>query len=190
VGIGIPGIPDIKGEISMKKSIITKILLLVIVVTGLIFVNSFVASAKNNPTSNHKYQFNSDIKNTIHNLDFLKKNGTTLENTSIDPMINSDQALEVASKLAPKYANQAKDIVIEYYQLTNAFNAFTDDAKQKNKSLSQDGIAKVPCYIVTFKGITRMGKATEGMEAPVFHSFNIVIDAITGEPLYGFSTVY
>jgi hypothetical protein len=190
MGIGIPGIPDIKEEISMKKNIFTKILLLGIVTAGLIFINSFVVSAKSAPSSNYKYQFNSDIKSTIHDLDFLKKNGTTLENTSIEPMINSDQALEVASKLAPKYATQANDIFIEYYQLTNAFNAFTDGAKQKNKSLSKDGIIKIPCYIVTFSGITRIGKVSEGIEAPVFHNFNIVIDATTGEPLYGFSTVY
>ncbi|MDF9408790.1 hypothetical protein L7E55_10555 [Pelotomaculum isophthalicicum JI] len=175
----------------MKKSILNKIILLGIVVAVLVFTSSSIVSAKDNlSTSNLKYQFNSDISKTIQDLDSLKKNSTILESTSIIAKITPDQAFETASKLAPKYATQAENIVVEYYQLTNTgFNAFTDSAKQKNNSLSKDGIMKVPCYIVTFKGITRIGEAPMGIQAPIFHNFNIVIDANTGEPLYGFSTI-
>ncbi|NLI11656.1 hypothetical protein [Pelotomaculum propionicicum] len=172
-----------------KSSLFNKILLLGILTVGLILVFSYVVYAKQNSVNNIKYQFVSDIKKTTHDLKALEKAGNKLENASISTKINPEQAVELASKYRPDYASQATDVVVEYYQLTNtAFNAFSDSTKNNNKYLSKDGfLEKAPCYIVSFKGITRVGKAPEGMQAPIFHEYNVVIDADLGEVLFSFA---
>ncbi|TEB10201.1 hypothetical protein Psfp_04197 [Pelotomaculum sp. FP] len=169
-----------------KSSILKKFLLLGIVTAGLILVFSYVVYAKQNSVDNIKHQFVSDIKKTTHDLKALEKAGNKLENASINAKITPEQAVEIVSQDRPDYASQAIDIVVEYYQLTNtAFNAFSDDTKNNNKYLSKDGfLEKAPCYIVSFKGITRAGKAPEGMQAPIFHEYNVVIDADSGDILF------
>lgn len=169
-----------------KSSLLNKILLLSIVTTGLVLVFSYVANAKQDSANNIKHQFISDTQKTTHDLKSLEKAGNKLDNASISAKITPEQAVELASEYRPDYASQAKDIVVEYYQLTNtAFNAFSDSTKSNNKYLSKEGfLEKAPSYIVSFKGITRTGKAPKGLQAPVFHEYNVVIDADSGEVLF------
>lgn len=62
-------------------------------------------------------------------------------------------------------------------------------AKEKNTKLKKDGkLIDSPVYIVTFKGITKYGHASFiNQKLIVHHEYNHVIDANSGESLYGFS---
>jgi len=163
----------------ISRVLSNKILLLCIVTAGLVIVFSYVANVKQDSANNIKHQFISDIQKTTHDLISLENAGNKLDNALISAKITPEQAVELASEYQPDYASQSKDIVVEYYQLTNiAFNAFSDSTKNNNKYLSKEGfLEKAPCYIVSFKGITRTGKAPQELEAPVFHEYNVIIDA-------------
>jgi len=171
----------------MKKSnLLSKILLLSVVTAGLVLIFSYVANAKQDSANNIKHQFISDVQKTTHDIKSLEKAGNKLENTSITAKITPEQAAKLASEYRPDYASQATDIVVEYYQLTNtAFNAFSDITKNNSKYLSKEGfLEKAPCFIVSFKGITRTGHSPKGLQAPIFHEYNVVIDADSGEVLF------
>ncbi len=170
-----------------RKEILTAVTVITLVlILGTVLTNKGVAS-QNIPNKSFKYI--SDIQKTTHDLQALRGSRLTLENTAIVPKIAPREAVDAACHYLPGYANQAKSIVVEYYQLTNpGITAFSDAAKQKNQSLLQNGyLLKAPCYIVSFEGITRHGSAPNGFQAPIWHEYNLIVDAGSGEILYGYA---
>lgn len=138
---------------------------------------------------NVTYQFISDIHKTHQDLQVLSCSGIELESTAIVPKITPGQAVAEVTNYQLNNPQRPRGIVVEYYQLTNpSITAFSDSAKQKNRSLSQYGyLFKSPCYIVSFEGITRSASTPFGMPGVTFHEDNVVIDANSGEALFGFS---
>ena len=171
----------------MKKNstlAITTISILSLVVLSLVFLTG----ARQVVPSNVAYQYNADVNKTIHDIKNLNDMGMTLENTSVIAKLTPDQAVEAACKDRPDFANQAKNIVVEYYQITDpGTQVLSDAAKQKNESLAKNGyLLKTPCYIVSFEGINKEASTPPDVPPKTFHEYNLVIDANSGEPLYAF----
>ncbi|MCZ8514129.1 hypothetical protein O9H85_17190 [Paenibacillus filicis] len=127
---------------------------------------------------------------TSHDISRLAKEGVKLKKTIDNPTITQAQAIDLASKYAQGYAQEAKQIIAEYHLLSNdKLTLFSDSAKEKNPKLKIDGkLNDTPVYIVTFKGITKKGHVSSiKQKVPVNHEYNLVIDANSGEVLYGFS---
>lgn len=127
---------------------------------------------------------------TAHDLNSLKNSGVTLKKITVVPSITEEIAIKKASDYAAGYAAEAKSINAEYHALTNKnFTLFSEKAKEKNGKLKKDGyLNDTPVYIVTFKGITKKAHGSRlHPNPPDFHEYNLVIDANSGEVLYGFS---
>lgn len=131
------------------------------------------------------YEFVSNIQQTNQDLIRLKEN-FLLENTPITPGISDAEAFHIACNNRPDYASQASNICVEYYNVTDyGGTGLSDIAKQKNPSLNA-GIKESPCYIVSFEGISRYPHGPKGMTLPMLHEYNVFIDAMSGEVLFGF----
>lgn len=121
----------------------------------------------------------------------LKIDGVSLKKPTGDFTISEAKAIELASQYSPGYATEAKNIKAEKQLLTNDhMNLFSNSAKEKNPKLKKEGkLIDTPVYIVTFKGITKVGHdgGINGKKPSIHHEYNLVVDANSGEILYGFS---
>lgn len=180
----------------MKHISLSRFLLPGILTLGAILIFSCVAYAKQDisdqdisNTIKQPSMVISDINKTTLDLDALELGGNKLENTSIIAGISPEQAVKFASNYRSDYASESTDITVEYYQITNkTTNIFSDNVKKTNKYLSDNGFLKeAPCYIVSFKGITRIGHAPANSKPPIFNEYHVVIDANSGEVLYSFA---
>lgn len=129
---------------------------------------------------------------TEQHISFLQSAGIKLTQPTVKAAITSYDAIVAASKFSPGFAQEAMSIESEYYLLTNSnFAAFSDAATEKNSKLKQGNLLiDTPVYIVTFKGITKVGhKAYSKLNsaATVLKEYNVVVDAHSGEVLYAFS---
>jgi len=167
---------------------------MLLVVLGILVFASYIVMAKQDDsqdTTIKRVTVNQipSIK-TQHDLSQINNNGISLKKPSVEPAISEAKAIDLASQYADVYANTAKSIVAEYHLMTNdQFYLFSESAKEKNPKLKKDGIlCDTPVYIVSFKGINRVGHNSFGGKEPtVFQEFNLVVDANSGEILYGFS---
>lgn len=129
---------------------------------------------------------------TEQDVSFLQSSGVKLKRPTVGADITSDDAIAAASKFSPGFAQEAKIITWEYQLLTNNnFAAFSEAAKEKNPRLKEDGLLiDTPVYIVTFKGITKIGHnaySKLNRAATMLKEYNVVVDANSGEVLYAFS---
>lgn len=153
--------------------------------------SNYVYAPTQLPTNSDKYQFVSDIKESTLDIEGLSQMGITIENTSTAPTITPQEAAETASNECANYASQATNIAVEYYEFTDPnMRMFSPAAMEKNQSLAANGyLLDTPCYIVSFKGITKPAIVPPDFKGnpPVNHEYNLVIDANSGEPLFGFT---
>lgn len=122
----------------------------------------------------------------LSRTEFLKKafNMTVEDDNTLNNLnkISKEQALSAAGKFGD---NQSKDVTESYKLMTYAGvtpAALSQEAKYANPKLN-DGINKIPVWIVTYGGLNIPGK---GKTDSVITENNVVIDATTGEFLFGF----
>lgn len=128
------------------------------------------------------------ISKSNHDINKMQELGIQLLKPTSIAKHTAEDAASSASAFAPGYAQEAKRIEVEYHLLTSTdYRLFSDSAKLKNPKLEKDGfINEIPCYIVTFKGITKPGPSIKEEPAIVFNEFSVIVDADTNEVLYGF----
>lgn len=103
---------------------------------------------------------------------------------------DASKGVVAAKEYAPGYAKEAKSIEVEYHLVSNPnFNLFTKEAKAANPKLEKDGfLIDAPCYIITFKGISKPAKSyKKDQPSKTFTEYSVVVDANTNQVLYGFS---
>ncbi|OPH57684.1 hypothetical protein BC351_03990 [Paenibacillus ferrarius] len=153
--------------------------------TLIVVVNNSFASS--NPSVN-KYEL---ISTSTHDKEKIKEVGMTFkDDITIKPKQGASQAVASAKEYAPGYAEEAKKIEVEYHLVTNPnFNLFSKEAKSSNSKLEKDGfLLDTPCYVVTFKGISKPAKSYKNDQTPkTFTEYSVVVDANTNQVLYGFS---
>lgn len=158
----------------MRKKLIISCILLIVAVSVGVFV----------------YAQNSQVRTGL-DLNKLSKVNITLDMPTATAKINPSEAIATAKKAFPQFTNGAKEVNVEYQLVTNQeFKLFSAQALEKNPTLNAKGyMDKLPVYIITFKGLEYKGFGCEPgcPEPPPFHESNIIIDAMTGEPLMSFA---
>lgn len=116
-----------------------------------------------------------------------------VNDTAKSVKITKDQAIDIAKEFFPENA-ESKNIKAQLNAMTNkGFKMFSPTALEKNPTLKEKGyLDNAPVWIVSCKGLTihRSGGTmldSEQKKANPHTEENVVIDAITGEPLYTFS---
>lgn len=128
---------------------------------------------------------------TEQNVNELSKMSIHISHPTSSPKIDEKTALENAKATFPKWASDANNVKIEYQIMTNdSFNAFSPEALEKNSDLKKKNkIDNLPVYIISFKGMSYEAKTPHGYKGKPFvhHEYNVVVDAATGVPLFGYS---
>lgn len=117
--------------------------------------------------------------------DQLQKLGIFIQPSTINPIVSADQIKQIASR----YSNHISDQNTHYelVQMTNpSFKMFSQSALDRNPKLKTDGYIKdLPVWLISFQGLNI---PSHGPGPIVYdHETIYVIDASTGEELYGFN---
>jgi hypothetical protein len=168
------GFTILKEVIKMKKYLLTILALATITLIGVLNLSKVNADVTTNQ----------DIKQ-------LQMQHIILDIPKVNSKISKDEAILKAKEAFPQWANDATETMVEYHLVSNDdFQMFSDNAKEKNADIkSKNHLDKVPAYIVSFKGMSYQGHVPSGFKGvvPVHHEYNVIVDAMSGEPLYGFS---
>ncbi len=125
---------------------------------------------------------------TIQNVNQLASMGITFANPgTLVPLITKDQAVQIAAQTFAPLAATAKSVHVELQLVTDkTTKMFSPKEMQENPQVALNGLANTPCYIVTYEGIN-FTKSIPNHADVVNHEYNVLIDAQTGQILYGFT---
>lgn len=122
----------------------------------------------------------------LQRTEYLKNTfNMTVEDDNNIEKINGDQALDIAHKLT-SYSATAENVTVTTSHKLLSFGgitpaALTQEAKDADPAL-KNGINELPVWIITYDGVKIPSKGNNS----VLTEDNIVIDASTGEFLFGF----
>lgn len=127
--------------------------------------------------------------NASEKIDYLKKTfNMELSINHNKDKINKSSAYEIAEKHTQTLSVKAKNVFIEHYYLT--FNellpaAFNIGAIKANPRL-ENGINKMPVWIVAYEGVKSSGRSLPESKVPPKPTITVitVIDSTTGEVIF------
>lgn len=103
-------------------------------------------------------------------------------------LITKNDAIRIANQTFAQLDSKATNIHVEFQLVTDsAVKMFSPEEKHLNPSVVSNGIRKMPCYIVTYNGVDVTSKAILGRTPIINHEYNVLIDALTGQILFGFT---
>lgn len=125
-------------------------------------------------------------------LSKLQAAGIKFSTPGINPKISSEDAVEIAKKAFPGFYADSEKVNVEYQNVTDkGLNGFSAEELSKNSMLKKYGyMNNLPVYIVTFSGMQQYYSPVPygyNGEAPVHTEYNVIVDAMTGEPLMAYS---
>lgn len=171
----------------MKKKIIILILAILVILLSTVFY----------VINNYNY------KNIYYTagLDegYLRNFSITLEPAKITPKIDKNKIRSIAVKMVKESYVKPKGVYLEYGLITDkgtTVNVFSKKALDANPALKEKtSISQIPVWLVTFKGLLpddyKNTNDSQNSKMPGKQPLDItttVIDAMSGEVLYGFGT--
>lgn len=106
-----------------------------------------------------------------------------------EPKIDKTSAIEAANEVTG-YADIASGIHAEYHVISSDTfytEGFSKEAKTANpKLLTSEFVKETPVWIVSFEGLNIHRSGKSGNKEYVLTEDNIVVDATTGQVLFGF----
>jgi len=128
---------------------------------------------------------------TGQDINKLSKMNIYISHPTLPAKIDQEVALENAKSAFKEWSNDSTNTTIEYQIMTNeSFNGFSPEALEKNPKLGKSHkIENLPVYIISFKGMSYTASTPIGYKGTPFihHEYNVVVDATTGVPLFGYS---
>ncbi|MWV43647.1 hypothetical protein GRF59_08360 [Paenibacillus sp. HJL G12] len=141
--------------------------------------------AYSNKISDQPIQSAEDLKR-VAGIEFSETQSTQTEE---EPQIDKISAIEAANKITG-YADVASSIHAEYHVISSdSFytEGFSKEAKTANpKLVTSELIKDTPVWIVSFEGLNIHRSGKKGNKDYVMTEDNIVVDATTGQVLFGF----
>ncbi|KEO82437.1 hypothetical protein [Tumebacillus flagellatus] len=133
--------------------------------------------------------FSKPAMTTEHDISGFTKSDTKFDSPDPQspPAFDIKAAYNRAIKMYPQAAKECSSVNVDYQLVTTtSMEAFSPEALEKNPKLKADGhMIKTPAYLVTFNGIYDEGHGGIGAPPPVFTKLTILLDANSGEELFG-----
>lgn len=157
----------------------------------ILFVLCGCSSKTNSVTAN--LEINNSLIPIFHTSAYDEKTldglGIKLSSTNIAPGIRELEVRKITEDLLRKTAAQPKGIYLEYglIMANVGIGAISAEAKNANPVLkNKKSILDVPVWVITFKGLLPDDFVPDHRGKEPLDISSTVIDAITGEVLFGF----
>ncbi len=166
----------------MKKNIIIAVSLILLITIGV------VVYANNKPSNTNIYY------SSAYDEKSLNEYGIILNSTNISPRVDKKRVTKIAEDMLKQSSVKPKGTYIEYGLITTntvTINAISKEAIEANPAFKdKKSVSDIPVWIITFKGLLpddyKQDTNTKGKQPLDISS--TVVDAMTGEVLFGFGT--